>query len=105
MYRMLHVLLSIRSSRASGWMNAAVVGFWCCPRTPKRGLVCCARFQNDANLFAHADSSVQAILELHWSPSSPNIITCSADKTLGFWDANAGKRKKTFKVNQSNADR
>lgn len=44
------------------------------------------------------DSAAQAILELHWSPNSPNIITCSADKTLGFWDANAGKRKKTFKV-------
>lgn len=40
----------------------------------------------------------QAILELHWSPSSPNIVTCSADKTLGYWDAHAGKRKKTFKV-------
>lgn len=40
----------------------------------------------------------QAILELHWSPNSPTIITCSADKTLGYWDANAGKRKKTFKA-------
>lgn len=48
-----------------------------------------------------ADSALQAILELHWSPNSPTILTCSADKTLGYWDANAGKRKKTFKVHKT----
>lgn len=47
-----------------------------------------------------SDLATQAILELHWSPNSPTIVTASADKTLGYWDANAGKRKKTFKVRE-----
>lgn len=43
----------------------------------------------------------QAILELHWSPHDTTIVTASADKTLGYWDAHAGKRKKTFKVRET----
>lgn len=43
----------------------------------------------------------QAILELHWSPNNHTIVTASADKTLGYWDAHVGKRKKTFKVRET----
>jgi Prp8 binding protein len=33
-----------------------------------------------------------AVLEVHWESSGSKIISCSADKTVGLWDARKGAR-------------
>ena len=33
-----------------------------------------------------------AVLEVHWDSSGSKIISCSADKTVGLWDARKGSR-------------
>jgi len=38
-----------------------------------------------------------AVLDCHWSKDSSRIVSCSADATLAFWDANVGMKIKTLK--------
>jgi len=37
-----------------------------------------------------------AVLEVKWGSDGLHIISCSADKTVGVWDANKGKRIRKF---------
>jgi len=43
----------------------------------------------------------QAVLQLAWSFDSSNIWSCSADKSVMFWDAEVCKRVKNFKGHSS----
>lgn len=40
----------------------------------------------------------QAVLQLQWTYDSANIWSCSADKSVMYWDAEVGKRVKNCKV-------
>ena len=40
----------------------------------------------------------QAVLQLQWTYDSVNIWSCSADKSVMYWDAEVGKRVKNCKV-------
>ena len=37
-----------------------------------------------------------AVLEVKWASNGTNIISCSADKTVCYWDGNKGKRIRKF---------
>lgn len=43
----------------------------------------------------------QAVLQLQWTYDSTNIWSCSADKSVMFWDAEEGKRVKNCKGHSS----
>lgn len=51
---------------------------------------CC---ENYNTLVGHKN----AILDLQWSLDSNRVVTASADKTLGWYDANSGQRIKAFR--------
>ena len=42
-----------------------------------------------------------AVLEVKWSNDGNSIISCSADKTVGLWDANKGQRIRKFAEHKS----
>ncbi|KAI8065511.1 WD40-repeat-containing domain protein [Gongronella butleri] len=41
---------------------------------------------------------VNAVLELHWTRDSNQLVSCSADKTVSLWDASSGERVRRWKT-------
>ncbi|ORX51948.1 WD40 repeat-like protein [Hesseltinella vesiculosa] len=51
----------------------------------------------DCQNFGVLKGHVNAVLELHWTRDSSQVVSCSADKTVCIWDANSGERVRRWK--------
>lgn len=77
---------------------------YCLEYSPSGETLASSGFDMNVLLWSHSDYNnfnvlnghKNAVLDLKWLDDS-HLITASADKTLGYWDANTGDRIRSFK--------